>query len=223
MDSDILRVIVNAEPYIYIILGGFALYGFLRLFKAIGQLQGSMFGLEKEIARGKVREAASILLFLAFIASLEFVLVTFVQPIKPMKVVLPTQTLDLLATPTITLEGAASGLPTAATEPAGQTGCVAGQIEFTNPLPGAEVRNEVELRGTVLVPGFGFYKYEYAPAGSSNWITIAAGNQQVQDGLLGIWNTNQLTPGDYQIRLVVTDNQGTPLLPCVLSLRVIGE
>jgi hypothetical protein len=77
------------------------------------------------------------------------------------------------------------------------------------------------LIGTVDIPNFGFYKYEIAPAGSDTWATIAAGRSVVKDGPLGRWDTSALTPGDYQVRLVVVDNQGTILSPCVVPVRVI--
>jgi len=42
----------------------------------------------------------------------------------------------------------------------------------------------------------------------ANWITIAGANIAVKEGPLGgTWNTMDLTAGDYQLRLVVYDNQ----------------
>ena len=66
-------------------------------------------------------------------------------------------------------------------------------------------------------------KYEIASLGSDNWSTIQAGGQVVVDGTLGLWDTTELTPGDYLLRLVVTDNQGQALPPCVVTVRVVGQ
>ena len=39
-------------------------------------------------------------------------------------------------------------------------------------------------------------------------------------GPLGQWDTGTLAPGDYQLRLVVSDNQGQALPACVITVRV---
>ena len=53
-----------------------------------------------------------------------------------------------------------------------------------------------------------------------NWLTILAGNETKQDAVLGSWNTSLLSPGDYQLALVVVDNQGTSLPSCVIRVHV---
>jgi hypothetical protein len=100
-------------------------------------------------------------------------------------------------------------------------GCTSGQIELTYPEAGDEIKGIIELTGTVNIPNFGFYKYEVAPNGSDTWATIAAGRTAVTGGSLGRWDTTALTPGDYQLRLVVIDNQGTSLPPCVVPIQVV--
>ena len=70
------------------------------------------------------------------------------------------------------------------------------------------------------IPDFGFYKYEVAVAGSDTWATIAAGRATVVDGALGQWDTSTLSPGDYRVRLVVSDNQGQALPACIITVRV---
>jgi hypothetical protein len=37
---------------------------------------------------------------------------------------------------------------------------------------------------------------------------------------VGFWDTSTLTPGDYQLRLLVTDSQGQSYPPCVVPVRV---
>jgi hypothetical protein len=97
---------------------------------------------------------------------------------------------------------------------------VENQINISSPLGGQEVHGTVEIRGTVNIPDFGFYKYEVALVGSDAWATIAAGRDKVMDGPLGQWDTATLSPGDYQLRLVVSDNQGRALPPCLIKIRV---
>ncbi|HSR31147.1 MAG TPA: hypothetical protein VLY63_11335, partial [Anaerolineae bacterium] len=81
----------------------------------------------------------------------------------------------------------------------------------------------VEIRGTVDIPELGFYKYEVSPAGSDTWATIAAGRAAVIDGSLGQWDTSALPPGDYQLRLVVSDTQGRALPACGIPVRVLPQ
>ena len=61
---------------------------------------------------------------------------------------------------------------------------------------------------------------KYQP-GSDSWIAIAAGNSAVVDQTLGgNWNTEQLVPGDYSLRLVVYDSQNNTLPSCTITVRV---
>jgi hypothetical protein len=79
----------------------------------------------------------------------------------------------------------------------------------------------VPIVGTASVPNFGFYKFEMTPANETNWLSIEANNNAVENGQLGNWNTSRLDPGLYQIRLVVTDNQGQALPACIVQVNVI--
>ena len=96
------------------------------------------------------------------------------------------------------------------------------KLLLTSPEPGQEVSGTITLVGTVDVDNFGFYKYEVAPQGTESWATISAGRDIEKNGDLGLWDTSTLTPGDYQLRLEVTDNQGQAYPPCVISVRVIA-
>jgi hypothetical protein len=91
---------------------------------------------------------------------------------------------------------------------------------LTSPDPGEEIKGTVILNGTADIPNFGFYKYEIAPAGTSNWTTISAGAKPVKDDELGKWDTTALTNGDYFLQLVIIDNVGQTLEPCVIAVRV---
>jgi hypothetical protein len=102
-------------------------------------------------------------------------------------------------------------------------GCVPSQVILTSPQPGEEVQGTIDLIGTVNIPSFGFYKYEVASQGSDTWATISAGREVVINGTIGRWDTTALTPGDYQLRLVVTDNEGNSLPPCTVPVRVLAQ
>ena len=81
----------------------------------------------------------------------------------------------------------------------------------------------VDLIGTANVPNFGFYKYEIALEGTQNWATVSAEREPKNNELLGKWNTLSLSNGNYFLRLVITDNVGNSLEPCVISIRVLNQ
>ena len=103
------------------------------------------------------------------------------------------------------------------------SGCIPDQIMITSPGPGDDVSGTIKITGTADVPNFGFYKYEVAPMGTQNWATIAADREQVKDQDLGEWNTASVTNGEYFLRLVITDNVGNTLEPCVIAVRVFNQ
>jgi hypothetical protein len=135
-----------------------------------------------------------------------------------------TPTLDLLVTPVGTFSPDTTALAVTQAVPNGMSGCVPDKIMITSPKPGDPgVSGTIKITGTADVPNFGFYKYEVAPMGSQNWATIAANRVIVKNGDLGEWNTASVTNGDYFLRLVVIDNVGTALEPCVIAVRVLNQ
>lgn len=231
MVQDLLRFLSGAEIWIYLLLGVFAIIYISRLMKARQQRQAAMFGLEKKNAQQKINAAVTTLVIIGIFFVVEVILVSFVTPVVP--------GLGVFATPTVNLVDRAvagtaipSGETTGVTgtpqltqmQPTAIPGCVAGQIEWTYPTMGDEISGTVELKGTVNIVGLGFYKYEYSQPGSSTWYAIAAGNTTKKDEPLGgAWNTAQLTPGDYLLQLVVSDNQNQQLPACVIQVRVVPE
>ncbi len=157
----------------------------------------------------------------------EFFIATFVAPSVPASDILTTPTLDLLAAPPGTLSPAdatqAALSPGTQSAPSGMNGCVPDQIMITSPQPGDVVNGSIQIIGTANVPNFGFYKYEIAPIGTQSWATISAGREAKQDEELGAWNTASLTNGEYFLRLVITDNEGASLEPCVIAVRVANQ
>jgi hypothetical protein len=100
------------------------------------------------------------------------------------------------------------------------SGCVPEQISISVPEPGDLVTGVIELSGTANIPNFGFYKYEISLMGTNLWMTVSAGDQPVKDGKLGDWDTTTLANGDYFLQLVLIDNVGQTIEPCVIAVRI---
>jgi hypothetical protein len=220
--GEILRFFKENEVFIYLILGGFAVWQVRKFALAWGELRNAAFGLERESAQSRLNWVATMLIIVFMLGVAEFVLVSFVAPTVPGASPLTTPTLNLLASPTTTLEVKALTSDTTPA-PANQTennGCVPGQVDILSPENGETIRDIVEIIGSADIPNFGFYKFEMAAINDVSWLTIQAGETITQNGRLGYWDTTRLLPGDYALRLVVTDNQGQSTEPCVIQVRV---
>jgi hypothetical protein len=228
--EDLLRFIQTYEIWIYILLGIFCLWFLRKVLAAWQEWRAAVFGIEREMAQRRFSSALTVMMLFILIGLAQFFLISFVAPGMPRLNIIATPTINYFTTPVATL--AASSTP--ATQSTGiiptlavsnQEGCEAGKLAWTFPKNGAQISGTIILKGTVQVPNLGFYKYEYSSAGSNTWITIAAGNTNLTDSALGgggAWNTAQLVPGDYRLRLVVADNQNQASPACVINIRVVS-
>ena len=229
--QELLRFLKNYEVWIYVVFGLIALLYLRRVVKAWQEWRNALFGIERENAQRRFSTYLTLVILLTLLVLSEFTIITFIVPVYPLdKKILPTPTIDLNITPTISTETVNNNItatpdltkaPTQVTKLA--VGCTPGQVEWTFPKAGDEISGKVELKGTVNVPNLGFYKYEFSQAGVENWMTIAAGNENNKvDAVLGTWDTTLLIPGDYQLRLVVADNQNQLMPACVIPIRIVA-
>ena len=225
--SYVYRSLQTYEPLIYISLAILGLFAFRQMWGAWREWRDSVYTLEREYALwnlGRVTIIGFLILGLFF---LEFYIATFIAPALPASDLLTTPTLDLLASPQATLAPVDStqAAIALATQPIqnGMSGCVADKIMITSPQSGDEVSAVVDITGTADIPNFGFYKYEVSSVGTQQWETISAARTPVKDESLGKWNTLSVGNGDYFLRLVITDNVGNALEPCIISVRVLNQ
>jgi len=224
MDS-FYRFLASYEGLIYILLSLGGLFAFRWLWKSWREWHDSVFGLEREFAMRRLSQALIVSVLILFLFFGELFLASFIVPALPATDVPATPTIDLLNQTEGTLSGNPTDLLNATSVPsesssASASGCIPDKIILTSPEPGQEVSGTVTLVGTVNVDNFGFYKYEFAPQGTDTWTTVSAGRDTLINEDLGLWDTSSLTPGDYQLRLEVTDNQGQVYPACVISVRV---
>ena len=78
----------------------------------------------------------------------------------------------------------------------------------TYPTDGMTVSGAVEIRGIATHPNMDFYQIRYAagpqPTGGSQWVDFAiVDGTQVEDGVLGTWDTTVIPDGQYTLALAV--------------------
>ncbi len=221
-----LQFFKNFEIWIYILLGVLVFWQIRKFAVAWEELRGAFFGMEREAAQAKVNSAATMVVLLIIMAIAEFSIVTFVVPTLPGANPIATPMLNLLATPTTTLppptqdpNKTQEATPTPSELPAAE-GCLPEQINLTSPLNGDRVKGEVSIQGSADVTNFGFYTLQIARPGDTVWLPIQVGQQPVKKNTLATWDTSSLTPGEYMLKLVVTDNVGNEMSPCAIQVTV---
>jgi hypothetical protein len=214
------------QPLIYIGLILWGLFVVRSMVRHWLEWRNSVYGLEREFALQRLVRSTLFGMIVLGLMLAEFSVTTFIVPTLPALDILPTPTLNLLVTPAVTLPPdaatQAAALPTQAA-PSGMSGCVPNRIMLTSPLPGAVVSGIVELTGTADIPNLAFFKYEISLLGSNVWATISAGDKIVKSDSLGVWDTTTLPNGDYFLQLVLIDNAGQTLEPCVIAVRVENQ
>ena len=222
--TEFYKFLASYEVLIYILLAIGGLFSFRWLYRSWREWQTAVYSLERQYSIRRLGQSATISILVMILLCFEVFMASFIIPGLPSDVFLGTPTLDFISTPTGTLSAAMltqfANSPPRST-PSNTVGCTPNQIMLTSPKAGEEIKGSIELIGTVNISNFGFYKYEVASQGSDTWATISAGRVMVNNGSLGRWDTTALTPGDYQLRLVVTDNQGQALEACVVPVRVV--
>jgi hypothetical protein len=224
----LFRFLAGYELLIYIILGISLIFTFRWLWQAYSETQDAVFGLEHQIAMRHLTTAIGSILLILMLATGELFITSFVVPDLPATTFLQTPTVSLLpvsqSTPAAELSTAIAGSSTPNDGLASETsGCVPDKLIITAPVPGQDLNGVVKIYGSVLVQDLGFYKFEFSSKGTDNWATFFAGRTIDPDQPIGVWDTSQLLPGDYQIRLVATDNQGVEYPPCIITIRVTGS
>jgi hypothetical protein len=223
----IYQFLSTYEVLIYIVLAIGGLFASRWLWRSWSEWRRAVYSLEKEFALRRIGRAVAFLTLILVLFCGELITASFIVPSLPASFFLATPTLDLLATPTGTISAELATQIALTPRPipkiSSDNGCVADKLAITFPKADTVISGIVDIQGTANIPNFGFYKYEVAPFNSDTWATISAGRDVVIDSSLGKWDTTALTPGDYQLRLVVTDNQGQSLPPCIIRIRVTPQ
>lgn len=94
-------------------------------------------------------------------------------------------------------------------------------LVITSPQPSQYLQGAVEITGTNSLPDYESSTLAFAYAqDQSTWFLIFDEIPEVEDGLLGTWDTTVLTDGDYTLRLRVMRRDGTQEEIFVEDLRI---
>ncbi len=224
--TEVLLFIEEYQTWIYLALVA-AILVYLRVaWRWYRSRRATIFSLEREHATAHLTRAATLLGLALVLLVGTFAATTFLGPAVPASErPTPLPTVSLLATATFVLaEGdqavtTATPLPTVVVDSAG---CANSQATITSPQTGESLTGIIEITGTAEISNFAFYKYEYiSRTAGAVWRAIQAGTTTVREGLLGTWDTRLVIPGEYALRLVVTDTAGNAPQPCVILVRVM--
>ena len=80
-----------------------------------------------------------------------------------------------------------------------------------SPTPGQVVQGVVVIRGSNAVEGFQSYQVDFANTGdpTQSWLLIQKDTQPIQDDVLAVWETSTLLDGDYNLRLLIYQSNGS--------------
>ena len=97
------------------------------------------------------------------------------------------------------------------------------EVKLTDPSDGQMIQGNYTIYGNTDVVGFKSYVLEFAYEHGTNettWFLIAESEEKIADGVLGTWDTNQITDGDYRLRLTVIMDDDKPEFDTVTELKV---
>jgi len=120
---------------------------------------------------------------------------------KPAFLTLCSVALALLAGLLLTINGLASSVVRAQTD---------AESGISAPAPGSTVTDTVSIEGTAANPSFQRYELYAKPADASDeaYVYIGGGDTQVIASQLGVWDTTDLEPGLYDLRMRVVRLDG---------------
>src|SRR5690348_384103 len=99
-------------------------------------------------------------------------------------------------------------------------------VTLTSPQPGAELRGQVEIFGTMDVPNFSSAELSFSFAGSDSaegWFLIHTFPQPKTDSPIAIWDTTSVTDGDYTLHLRVYLQDGSSQDASVPDLKIRND
>ncbi len=104
-------------------------------------------------------------------------------------------------------------------------------VSISSPQTGGTLRGQVEVIGTMDIPGFSSAELTFAYASPSTgasdstdtWFLIQTYSQPAADSVIAVWDTEAISDGDYALRLRVFLQDGSFQDALVADLKVRNE
>ncbi|HET59935.1 MAG TPA: hypothetical protein ENN32_06165 [Chloroflexi bacterium] len=97
------------------------------------------------------------------------------------------------------------------------------RVLLTEPVNGSILQGNVLIRGNTDVAGFKSFALEFAHESGTNdttWFLLHESNERIAEGILTTWDTQQITDGDYRLRLTVFFEDDRPQYDYATDLKV---
>ncbi len=238
----LVKLVADYAIWLYVLLVLVALL-FLRAYVvARRERDNSIFTMERESAAGRMAQATmGLLVTLIAIAGVFYTAKILVEEV-PLPEVIPTPTVlialppsptppPLLPTPTMTgtprprptMAPQETETPTPELSSATPPDCPNPGVRISEPGSGAIVSGVIQIVGSATIADCGYYKFEGRGNGFNDWTFIQRFEEPISGGILGAWDTNSVTSGEYEFRLVVVEHSGNYPTPCTVRLSVQNE
>ena len=236
--STLLGFVARISPILYALAAVGIFFSIRGLVQSRRARRVAVFGLEREAAQEQWRRSLSAFITLVLLAVVVYIIDNILVPnmesvaeevptATPVAFVTPeaTPTEALLLFPTVT---PTVGLPPAEAaaleetpQPEVVNGCEIIGATITSPEAGDTVSGQVAVEGEANVLNFAQYKFEIrGPSTGDAWVVVGSYLTPVPNGLLGVWDSTSLLPGNYTLRLIVHRQDGTYVTPCEVPIVV---
>lgn len=90
------------------------------------------------------------------------------------------------------------------------------------PKSGAVIQGVVSIKGSLNVSTYKSYEvsFAYDNDDSETWFLIESSEESVNNRLLAMWDTSEITDGDYKLRVKVTTTSNTTRITIIENLHV---
>ena len=236
--TTLLQFVSAYATWIYMISAIGVVWATLGIRASLRERDASLFTLEREAASARSRRSVALLLVFVALAG-GTAMAEFSEAASPEIAAAPNPNAVLVPPPLPTPTATPSPEPTPTrpsrpptpnpeeltptARPVVLPPCPNPRSRITSPGVGATVRGLVTILGTADVDGFAFYKIEWAAGAAPSqfeWAYLGGGESPVVAGVLHQWDTSQVSPGTYSLRLVVADQTANYPPPCEYTIKI---
>jgi len=95
-------------------------------------------------------------------------------------------------------------------------------IEITHPKPCSAVQGTIQITGQISVEDYAYYtiEFSYQDNTQNTWFLITQSEEAIIGGVFAEWDTSQISDGEYQIRVVLYQQNGNMTENHIPNVRV---